>query len=117
MQIERTLNGRDRHFVKIGTDRWQRSRVVGVFARGYAAEIYLRETGAALLNGHRWQEFYNILQFADLQLIQLFIADGVDRDWHVLQILFALLRGHDDDIAVLSRGFLRHCRGNNAKSG
>ena len=100
MQIQRALNGRDRHFVEIGANRRQRSRVVRVFTRGHAAEIDLRETGTALLNGHRWQELHNILQFANLQLVQLFIADGVDRDWHVLQILFALLRGDDDDIAV-----------------
>ena len=61
MQIKRTLNGRDWHFVQIGADSWQRCRVVRVFARCHTAEINLREAGAALLNGDRRQEFHNIL--------------------------------------------------------
>ena len=73
------------------------------------------KAGATLLNGHRRQELHNILQLADLQLVKLFIADGVDCDWHVLQILFALLRGHHDDIAIFVRRILRQRRHRHAK--
>ena len=108
MQIKRALNGRDRHFVEICTDGRQRCRVVRVFTRRYAAEIHLRKTWSALLNGDRRQKLYNILQFADLKLVELFITNRVDGDRHILQILFTLLRSHDDDIAVLFSCLLRH---------
>ena len=41
----------------------------------------------------------------DVAGIEIILADGRNRDRHFLNILFALLRGHDDDIAV--RAFAR----------
>ena len=110
MQIERTLNRGDWQFIEVGADGRQRCRVVGVLARSNAAEIDLGETGAALLDRDRWQELNNVGKFFDLQLVKLFGADCSNRDWHILQILFALLRRDDNDIAFFfSNGVLRHC--------
>ena len=110
MQIECALNGRDRHFVQIGADGRQRCRVVRVFTRSDAAEINLCKAGATLLDRHRRQELHNVLKFTDLQLVELFVADGIDRDRHVLQILFALCRCNNDDIAVFVGSILRESR-------
>ena len=92
--------------------------MVGILARCHAAEIDLSETGAALLDRHRRQELHDVLQLADLQLVELFIANGVNRDWHILKILFALLRGNNDDVVIfVSSRILRHCRHGKAERG
>ena len=100
VNVERALDGRDRHFVEIRADGRQRGRMVGVFARCDAAEIDLAEPRRERLDRHRRQEFDDVLELLDLQLVEPLGPDRGDRERHVLQIFFALRRG-DDDIAVV----------------
>src|SRR3546814_4200121 len=80
--------------------------MIGVLARRDAAEIDLAEPGRGGLDRNRRQEFDEVLEFLDLQLVEPFGADRGDRERHVLQILFALRRGDHDVAVVVGVGLL-----------
>src|SRR5690606_33123694 len=97
----RALDRGDRHFVEIGADGGQGGGVVRVLARGDRAEIDLGKTGPESLDRHRGKELHRAFEVVDLQLVELLGSEGGNRDGNVLQVLFALLRGNDDDGAFV----------------
>jgi hypothetical protein len=70
--------------------------VVGVLAARDAAHIRAGETGAAALERHVRQEFHVVVEGLDFEVRELVLADGLDRQRHVLEALVALHRGDDD---------------------
>ena len=100
MHVERAADGRHRLLVEVGADRRQRARVVAVAAGGDAAHVDHRRSGLRRLVADRRQQLGVILEIRDVELVEPPRSDRLDADRHVLQILFALGRGDDDDIAV-----------------
>ena len=109
LDVERALDRGDRLLVEVHADRRQRTRVVGVLAAGDAAHVRARETGAAALERHVRQEFHVVVEGLDLEVRELLLADGLDRQRHVLKALVALQRGDDDFVEAALVGLLCLC--------
>ena len=111
VDVEVAADRRHRLLVEIHADRGQRARVVAVAAARDAAHV--DDVGARIaaerLEGDRRQLLDVALEVADVEVLQLLRAERLDADRHVLQVLSALLRGHDDD--VIAARLSRHRRG------
>src|SRR3989337_1972055 len=72
--------------------------MVGVLAARHAAHVRARKTRSGALVGDVRQEFHVVPEVGNLQLRELFLTDGLDAEWHVLQALLRLERGDNDFI-------------------
>ena len=72
-----------------------------------AAHIDGGHARLARLDGHARQEFREILEIGDIQLVELARAQRLDADRHILQIFFALLRGDENRLDGSHLGRLR----------
>ena len=102
MDVERTLDCRDRLLVEVDADARQRARVIAVAAARHAAHVDLGEARPGGLVGHARQVLHEVVDAEQVQLLELRGADRLDAEWHVLQALAALGRG-DDDVLERSR--------------
>src|SRR5213082_1148338 len=96
VDVERTLDGRDRLLIQVHADARQRAGVVGVVAAGDSAHVDLGETRAAGLVGDARQELHVVIEVLHPELLQPRGAEGRDTDRHVLEIFGALLGRHHD---------------------
>ena len=117
VDVERALDRRHRLLVEVDADARQRPGMVAVAAAGDATHVDLRKARTETLVGHGGQELHVVLEIRDVEFAQLFVAEHLDADRHVLQVFGALLRGHRDHVqgrragralvGLLGRGALR----------
>ena len=104
MDVERAADRGDRLLVEIDADAGQRARMVAVAAAGDAADIDVGRARLEGLVGDARQQPRIILEIGDVEVFELLRAQRLDADRHVLEIFGALLRGDDDDVAIVLRG-------------
>jgi hypothetical protein len=109
LHVERALDGGDGLLVEVHAHRGQWARMVGVLAAGNAAHVGTCEAGTEALVGDVRQEFHVVAEIVDLEFGELFLADGLDGEGHILQAFVALLRRDHDSLE--SRFFRLLCLG------
>ena len=114
MHIDRAVDGRQRLLIEVGADAGLRARVVLVRAGDDATHVDVRRARlpvAALALpatvGNARQVLHVVVEVLHVQLLELLLAEGEDRDRYVLHVLAALLRGDDDLVERTDLGLLR----------
>src|SRR5262245_6257779 len=100
MDVKRSTDGRDRLLVEISADRWQRTRVIAVTAGCDAAHIDDGEARLRRLKADRRKLLGIFFEIRNVQLVEPTGSENLHADRNVLQILFALGGGDNDDVAL-----------------
>ncbi len=112
VDVERAADRGDRLLVEIDADAGLRAGMVAVIARRHAAHVDVGEArpvqaaaGGVGAEGDAGQELGVVAEALDVKVLELLVAEHLDGEGDVLDVLGALFGGHDDglDPAIVGR--------------